>query len=148
MFNQLTKRIEICKDEIMDQQNNQFNTSAASNNFDVQSQNIPSSLGQQQPSTTTQDFSNADPKPTEEVVGANDDASYVVKVGRSMVDLLTDISVSDTSKQQIAEEMKLSVDQVNTICTKLLDKIDNGDITEEDLAFLMTAPIADKEPSI
>lgn len=78
-------------------------------------------------------------------VAADEAGSYITNVGQSMVDLLTDISTSDVAKQKIAARMRLPVEQVAATCNRLLDKIDNVELTEEDLAFLLTAPIADEE---
>lgn len=71
------------------------------------------------------------------------ETNYVINVGQAMVDLLTEVSMSDTKKQLISTEMGLPLDQVTSLCTSLLDKYDSGALTEAELAFLMAAPVAD-----
>jgi len=72
------------------------------------------------------------------------EGDYVTNVGVSMVDLFTDISMSEERKQKVAETMRISVAQVATIVEQLLDKIDNEQITEEELAFIISSPVADE----
>ncbi len=108
-------------------------------NFQPQSSMPPS---QPTPSQITNDQVVEDTSSNQQVEG-----DYITNVGQSMIDLLTDISNSDIRKQKIATEMRISVEQVTTICNRLLDKIDSGELNEEDLAFLITSPIADTTPT-
>ena len=73
------------------------------------------------------------------------ESDYVKNVGESMVDLLTDISTSQAAQQKIATEMRISVQRVDAICTRLLEKYDSEELQYADFAFLMTAPIAEAE---
>ncbi len=106
-----------------------------------------------QPTSYMQPSQPQQPQPTSDQVVENTfdtqqtEGDYILNVGQSMIDLLTDISNSDVRKQKIATEMRISVEQVTTICDRLLEKIDSGELTEEDLAFLITSPIADNAPT-
>jgi len=70
---------------------------------------------------------------------------YITNVGEQLIDLLTDISLSDEAKQKVADTMRLPVPQVTAILDRLLDKIDNGQVTAAELALIMTAPVADEK---
>lgn len=83
------------------------------------------------------------PSPTSPASAPVEEVNYITNVGQSMVDLLTDISTSDTGKQKIAAEMNIPVEQIETLCNGLLEKIDSQIITEAELAFLLTAPITE-----
>jgi len=96
-----------------------------------QQENAGVSAAQQSDSTT-----NVGDTPQEE--------DYVTNVGLSMIDLFTDISMSEGRKQKVAEAMKISVAQVTTIVEQLLDKIDNEQITEEELVFIISSSVADE----
>lgn len=65
-----------------------------------------------------------------------------------MVDLLTDISMSEERKQKVAQAMRISVSQVTTLVEELLDKIDSEQITEAELAFIITSPVADETDEV
>jgi hypothetical protein len=70
---------------------------------------------------------------------------YITNVGEQLIDLLTDISLSDEAKQKVADTMRLPVPQVTAILDRLLDKIDSGQVTAAELALIMTAPVADEK---
>jgi hypothetical protein len=70
---------------------------------------------------------------------------YITNVGERLIDLLTDISLSDEAKQKVADTMRLPVPQVTAILDRLLDKIDNDQVTAAELALIMAAPVADEE---
>jgi len=71
-------------------------------------------------------------------------ADYIEDVGGSVVDLLDDIEESDELVDVVAKEMKLDSQKVKTILGGLLDKIDQGQITIEELALIMAAPVVDE----
>lgn len=127
----------------MDQQDNQINKPV-----DNQPSGAPAPGTQQSPTVpgAPQAPAQQTPQtapPQTEAAAAEEGTNYTTNVGQSMIDLLTDISLSDVKKQVIATKMRLPLEQVDAICNKLLGKIDAEDLTEADLAFLMTAPIAD-----
>lgn len=143
----------------MDQQDNQ-NLQANPTPTDTAAMNSSSNSNLQSPEIeNSQLTSSLQPSPPPPTQPTNDqvvedtsttqqtEGDYILNVGQSMIDLLTDISNSDVRKQKIATEMRISVEQVTTICDRLLEKIDSGELTEEDLAFLITSPIADTAPT-
>lgn len=69
---------------------------------------------------------------------------YVTNVGGSLVDLLTDISLSETRQQKVADTMRISVEEGKALLHGLLDKIDKEELTRAELALIMTAPVADE----
>jgi hypothetical protein len=84
--------------------------------------------------------------PQEQQAQQQQQGDYITNVGRSMVDLLTDISLSDELTKTVADTMRLTVGQVTEILEGLLDKVDNEQVTEEELALIITAPVVDEEP--
>jgi hypothetical protein len=141
----------------MDQQDNQ---NPQSNSVPTDTTNLNSTSPNPNPQSPDMENSQptsytppSQPQPTNDQFVENtsdnqqSEEDYILNVGQSMIDLLTDISNSDVRKQKIATEMRISVEQVTTICDRLLEKIDSGELTEEDLAFLITAPIADTDPT-
>ncbi|GIW61436.1 MAG: hypothetical protein KatS3mg089_0288 [Patescibacteria group bacterium] len=144
-----------------DNQNSQANpattdtvsTNSNASNSNPQSVNIDNSQVNSQIASSMPPFQTNDQVVENTSVNPQTEEDYITNVGQSMIDLLTDISNSDVRKQKIATEMRISIEQVTTICNRLLDKIDSGELTEEDLAFLIASPIADaslnqEEPSI
>lgn len=72
---------------------------------------------------------------------------YIDNVGVSLIDLLTDISLSEDLIQKVADTMRLPVDKARIILESLLDKIDKRELTEAEIAFIITAPVADENDS-
>ena len=77
---------------------------------------------------------------------ASQPEDYIENTGGSVIDLLEDVNENDDFIQVIAQEMRLDSEQVKAILTPLLDKIQQGQITMEELALIMTAPIVDELP--
>lgn len=71
------------------------------------------------------------------------DANYIEDVGNSVLELLDDIDSDEKLQQIIAGEMRLDASTVKSILTGLLDKVDQGQITKDELALLMAAPVVD-----
>jgi hypothetical protein len=78
--------------------------------------------------------------------GTQPDTSYVDDVGESLMDLLDDINSNENFIQIVANEMQLDPEKVKSFLSGLLDKIDKEQITIEELALIMAAPVVD-EPS-
>jgi hypothetical protein len=90
----------------------------------------------QQPDTTAQ----TSPDATSASVGG----SYIEDVGEDLIDLLDEINEDENLVQAVADEMKLDKERVKGILTKLLTKIDQGQITEDELALIMASTVADE----
>lgn len=82
------------------------------------------------------------PPPAETASSPSED-NYITNVGESLIDLLDDIQGDDSLIQVVAKEMSLEPEKIKSILTPLLDKIDKGQITMEELALLMAAPVVD-----
>jgi len=87
-----------------------------------------------------------DTPPIVEDTDAAQTGDYVENVGGSVVDLLNDVNESDDLVQIVANEMRLDNNKVKSLLGTLLNKINQGQITMEELALLMAAPVVD-EPS-
>jgi hypothetical protein len=72
--------------------------------------------------------------------------AYINDVGEDLIDLLDEISENDTLLQAVAGEMKLDANKVKSMLASVLDKIDNEQITTEDIALIMAATVADEVP--
>lgn len=111
---------------------------------DAQPQAVPGTpeAPASQPQSTDQTQpNNADPIDT---LQAQDD--YVENVGGSVIDLLEDVNENEDLVQMVAEEMRLDEAKLKSILSPLLDKIHNGQITIDELALIMAAPVVDEEP--
>lgn len=74
------------------------------------------------------------------------DANYIENVGGSLLDLIEEVNSNDNLIQIVADEMKLDVNKIKSIITGLLDKVDNGQLTTEELAFIMAVTVVDESP--
>jgi hypothetical protein len=86
---------------------------------------------------------NAQPAPVPE----GDDAQvgdYIENVGGSVIDLLNDVNESDELVQIVANEMRLDNAKVKILLASLINKINQGQVTMEELALLMAAPVVDE----
>lgn len=70
--------------------------------------------------------------------------NYAEDVGGDQIGLLDEISGSDQLLEEVAEEMQLDKESVRTILTGLLNKIDQGQITTEEIALILASSIADE----
>jgi len=73
--------------------------------------------------------------------------NYIEDVGGDLIDLLDEIEADDNLIAAVATEMQLDKDRVKTILTGLLDKIDKEQVTEEEIALIMAAPVIDELPT-
>ena len=65
-------------------------------------------------------------------------------IGDNLIDLLDEINEDENLLQMVANEMELNKEKVKGILTKLLDKIDQEQITTEELALIMASTVADE----
>jgi len=72
------------------------------------------------------------------------EGNYIEDVGGSVLDLLDDIDESDDLVKIVAKEMRLDDQRVRTILSGLLTKIDQNQLTIEELALIMAAPVVDE----
>jgi hypothetical protein len=72
------------------------------------------------------------------------EGNYIEDVGGSVIDLLDDIDGSDNLVKIVANEMRLDDQRVRTILSGLLAKIDQNQLTIEELALIMAAPVVDE----
>jgi hypothetical protein len=75
---------------------------------------------------------------------AQQPVNYVQDVGGDLIGLLDEIEGDENLIQTVADEMALDKENVKTILTGLLDKIDKGQVTAEELALIMAAPVVDE----
>ena len=93
-----------------------------------------------QTNMNTQDNSN----PQADTDTSLTDESYIENIGDSLIDLLDDIDEDENLLQVVADEMELDKERVKGILTTLLDKIDQEQITSEELALIMASTVADE----
>lgn len=74
----------------------------------------------------------------------NDSETYIANTGGAMITLLKEISENSKFSQRVAEEMGLSVAQCTQLVSTIIKKINQGQITADELAVMMTAPIIDE----
>jgi len=113
----------------------------------------------QDPSTTSQSDEGQNAESTPEDTNSNSeqlasqiqpaeeaaqDEDYIENVGGSVIDLLEDIENNEDFIQVVAQEMQLDVNAVKSILTPLVDKIHQGQISIEELALIMAAPVVDE----
>jgi hypothetical protein len=91
-----------------------------------------------QPTTQTQTQTNSDTNSEEE------DENYTEDFGNYIIELLDDISADENLTQKIANKMGLDKEETTEILENILQKIDDEQITPEELALIMTAPIVDE----
>jgi hypothetical protein len=70
--------------------------------------------------------------------------SYIEDIGDGLIDLLDDINEDENLLQVVANEMELDKERVRETLTTLLDKIDQEQITSEELALIMASTVADE----
>ena len=70
--------------------------------------------------------------------------NYIEDVGEDLIDLLDEISEDENLLKAVADEMQLDKERVKGILTGLLTKIDQGQITDEELALIMASTVADE----
>jgi hypothetical protein len=70
---------------------------------------------------------------------------YIEEVGGDMIGLLDEVNGDDTLIQKVADEMELDKDKIKSILTPLLHKIDQGQITVEEIALIMASTVVDEE---
>jgi hypothetical protein len=70
--------------------------------------------------------------------------NYVDDVGGDMIGLLDEINDDDKLVQEVADEMQLEKEKVKSILAGLLNKIDQGQVTAEEIALMMAATVADQ----
>lgn len=74
-----------------------------------------------------------------------DAATYIDNTGGSFMDLLQEISQDPTAQQEIATEMHMDLPRLQATLATILGKINQGQITKEELSLLLTAPMIDEE---
>ena len=94
----------------------------------------------------------AQPQPTNpmdsSVVNASETSNYIDDVGYSLISLLDQINSDEKLIQTVANEMRLDTNNVKSILAPLLSKIDQGQITLEELALITAAPVVAEPPEI
>jgi ubiquinone biosynthesis protein Coq4 len=70
---------------------------------------------------------------------------YIEDVGGDMIGLLDEINEDDALVQKVADEMQLDKEKVRAILTPLLNKLDQGQITIDEIALIMASTIVDEE---
>ena len=70
--------------------------------------------------------------------------NYIENVGGDEIGLLDEISTNDQLLQEVADEMQLDTEKVKSILSTLLDKIDQGQITTEEIALILASTVADE----
>jgi len=70
---------------------------------------------------------------------------YIEDVGGDMIGLLDEINEDDTLVQKVADEMELDKEKVRGILTPLMNKIDQGQITVDEIALIMASTVVDEE---
>jgi hypothetical protein len=93
-----------------------------------------------QPDPNTQ----VNPSPQANTDTSLTDGSYAEDIGDKLIYLLDDINSDENLLQMVANEMELDKEKVKGILTKLLDKIDQEQITTEELALIMASTVADE----
>lgn len=78
--------------------------------------------------------------------GPTPSEKYIYYVGGGLIELLTQISTNDGQLQKVADTMRMPATDAASLLKELLEKIDSGALTDAELAFLMTAPVADETP--
>ena len=109
-----------------------------------QNTNPPASDAAQAANPTAQnDTTNqANPATADQQTQAPD---YIEDVGGDMIGLLDEISGDDTLVQKVADEMELDKEKVHGILTPLLNKIDQGQITVDEIALIMASTVVDED---
>jgi hypothetical protein len=74
---------------------------------------------------------------------ASGENNYIANVGGSVIRLLATIYRDEQSKQKVAETMRLPVEQVTSILEGLVEKLKSEQLTEAELALIMTSPVAE-----
>ena len=72
------------------------------------------------------------------------DEGYVEDIGGGIIDLLDDINEKENLLEIVADEMELDKERVKGTLAKLLDKIDQEQITSEEIALIMASTIVDE----
>jgi len=70
--------------------------------------------------------------------------NYDENVGGDAIGLLDEISTDQHLLQEVADEMQLDPEKVTSILTTLLDKIDQGQVTAEEIALILASTVADE----
>ena len=83
-------------------------------------------------------------EPNQAVAPASIEGSYIEDVGEDLIDLLDEINEDENLTEAVAKEMRLDKESVKAILAKLLAKIDQGQITEDELALIMASTVADE----
>jgi len=106
------------------------------NSLDEANTPIPSVPAADQTQPT--DLTNTD------TANAPQEGNYIDDVGGDMIGLLDEINEDENLIQKVADEMQLDKEKVKSILTGLLNKIDQGQVTAEELAIIMAATVADE----
>lgn len=121
----------------------------SSNQYTAQSNPVTSSIPTDQPGpmVPSQPVSVAEPQSVNASVAntipATQQASYIEDMGGSLIILLQQINTNDELLAEVATEMELDTTKTKVILTNFLDKINHGQITQEDLALIMAAPVVE-----
>lgn len=67
------------------------------------------------------------------------DEDYIEDLGEDLIDFLDDMEANENLLQNIANDMGIEKERARSILAKLLDKIDQEQITTEDIALIITA---------
>lgn len=67
------------------------------------------------------------------------DEDYIEDLGEDLIDFLDDMEGNENLLQNIASDMGIEKERARSILTKLLDKIDQEQISTEELALIITA---------
>jgi hypothetical protein len=89
----------------------------------------------------------ANPATQNDAPAAAAPGNYIEDVGEDLIDLLDEIEANDNLIDIVANEMSLDKDRVKSILTKLLDKIDQEQITAEEIALIMASTAVDEVPA-
>ena len=146
----------------MDQSSNQPPSDQGQTDTDTQSVQTPPVEPNAQDATTTdtpaptdqETATQSSPTPTvsndqesQQTVEGKDEIeseNYVENVGGDQIGLLDEISGSDQLLGEVAEEMLLDKEKVKAILTGLLNKIDQGQITTEEIALILASTVVDE----
>lgn len=102
------------------------------------------SIQTQEPVIQTNLNTQINSNPQEDTASSLTDGSYVEDIGEGLIDLLDDINEDENLLQIVADEMELDKERVRETLATLLDKIDQEQITPEELALIMASTVADE----
>ncbi|HEV2339753.1 MAG TPA: hypothetical protein VGT05_03220 [Patescibacteria group bacterium] len=130
----------------MDDKRGQF---TQQNSVDQQNASSTDQFSSQQPqpvSSLQQDESNTKPAQVSQAQPQTDPSqAYIENTGGSIIELLGEIGNDDKLLVQVAEEMKMDKERCKTLLAAILEKISKGQLTDEELSFILTAPVVEED---